>query len=118
MAVLNAVSANVGGDLETRANFDNRGRGPSHGLLRWIVQKRCRIYASGPLAGGARPFARQVEADQQGPSGSGMKAAERFICSLRCAQAKEGFGSSDLPIPLCHASERGAGSRVCTEGQA
>ena len=61
-----SLSASVGGHLETRANFDNRGRCPSHGILRWIVQKRCRISASGPLAGGARPFPRQVEADQQG----------------------------------------------------
>src|SRR5918993_2907677 len=61
------LGASVGGDLETRANFDNRGRGPSHGILRWIVQKRCRISASGPLPGGAPPFPRQVEADQHGP---------------------------------------------------
>ena len=61
-----SFSASVGGDLETRANFDNRGRSPSHGILRWIVQKRCRMSASGPLAGGTRPFPRQVEADRQG----------------------------------------------------
>ena len=34
-----SLSASVGGDLETRANFDNRGRGPSHGILRWLFRK-------------------------------------------------------------------------------
>ena len=36
--------ASVGGDLETRVNFDHRGRGPSHGIRRWIVlgQKKVR----------------------------------------------------------------------------
>jgi hypothetical protein len=33
-AGLPSLGASVGGDLETRADFDDRGRGPSHGILR------------------------------------------------------------------------------------